>query len=503
VAKHAGRHRKRKKRARRALRGRAVSMAGLVAGGLVLVPHTHPAASASPTVHGNVLLAADSVVFIDGNNYPTGSTRMGTQLQSKYTQPPYSNPSYINNTQVYPGTLGLYNGLGKPTGDQSIADGQQALDTQIKQTRSNNPTGTVTVVAFSEGAVAASHEHSILQQQGYPSQGLSFVLIANAERPNGGILARMPTGTYIPLLGITGGNATSSDGAPVVMVTRQYDGIADAPAYPVNVVADANALLGAHYLHGNGYYTVNSDPTAPGNIVTTSPNGNMTDILVTAPPGQLPILMPLAQAGVPQPILVALDPATRAIIETGYARSNDPSQQVRFQLLPPVSAWPGDAQSVVTGVVVTVQLLPAAVVSSVPNAPSVLVVTPLQTTSQAPSLPPVNTSLVKLSASQWQPNAVTNPATNPGTNVVQQAAPTTLNNGSSLAVSTRQAALDPMPKVTTPKPLVKVSPKFTPKPTAGSASGTGPISTAVKGAVDFNGQLSKAVSDALKKPTAN
>ena len=154
--------------------------------------------------------------------------------------------------------------------------------------------------ATRKGAVAASHEVS----NWGPGEGIAFVLIADPERPNGGILSRFPAGTYIPFLGITAGNATPSTDAPVVMVTRQYDGVADAPAYPTfNVLADANAFLGFYYLHDT-YYTV--DPNDPDNIVTES--GNMTDILVPAPEGDLPILMPFGQIGVPQPILVALDP---------------------------------------------------------------------------------------------------------------------------------------------------------------------------------------------------
>jgi hypothetical protein len=335
-----------------------------------------------------VKLAAASIIFIDGNNYPNGSTRMAGQIAGQYQYQPCTAPcthltsppagtfnDFINSTAVYPGTLGLYNGLGKPSGDQSIADGQQAIAQQIQSQTAQGNTP-ITVVGYSEGAVAASHEVSALG----PSNNVSFVLIADPERPNGGILARLPAGTYIPLLGISGGNATSSTGAPVVMVTQQYDGIADAPAYPLNVVSDANAVLGFYYLHGN-YYPVN--PNGAGTVVTTSPNGNMTDILVLAPQGELPLFMPLAQAGVPQPILVALDPAFRAIIDTGYDRTSDPSQQVRFALLPPVSALPGDAQAVVVGFVTTAQLLPGALVASVPGAPGPLVVAPLTMTPPA------------------------------------------------------------------------------------------------------------------------
>ena len=263
---------------------------------------------------------------------------------------------FVNNTLEYPGTLGLIDGLGAPTGDQSVADGQQGIAARLPDPSTGD---TVTVVAFSEGAVAASHEISALG----PSANVNFVLAGNPERPNGGILARFPAGTYIPILGITGGNATPATGAPVVMVTQQYDGIADAPAYPLNRVADLNALLGAYYLHGRGTsdsvgpYS-NVDPNADGNIITTS--GNMTDILVPAAPGALPLFIPLAQAGVPQPILVALDPAVRAIIETGYSRTTDPSRQVQFALRPAPSAWATDAQNVAAGFAQTAQDPPGA-----------------------------------------------------------------------------------------------------------------------------------------------
>ena len=113
-----------------------------------------------------------------------------------------------------------------------------------------------------------------------------FVLIGDGERPNGGLAARFAAGTHVPILGITIGSATPSDGAPVVIVSREYDGVVDFPAYPLNLLADLNALLGAALIHGKGYYGIN--PNAAGNIVTTSPDGNMTDILVTAAPGALP-----------------------------------------------------------------------------------------------------------------------------------------------------------------------------------------------------------------------
>jgi hypothetical protein len=360
-------------------------MAGLLLGGVALASQDHSVQSLARKVGEDVALAAATIIFIDGNNYPNGSTRMDTQIDQQYqydascaaspcthlTTPTTSNFDFINNTAIYPATLGLYNGIGAPSGNQSVADGQAAIAQQVSEQSGNTP---ITVVGYSEGAVAASNE---VTASDLPT-GTSFVLIADAERPNGGILARLPTGTYIPLLGITAGPPTSSTAAPVVMVTQEYDGIGDAPAYPLNVVADANAVLGFYYLHGN-YYPVN--PNGPGTVVTTSPNGNMTDILVLAPVGDLPVLMPLAAAGVPQPILVALDPAVRAIIDTGYDRTSNPAQQVMFALLPPVSAWPADVQSVVAGLAATGQELPGAVIASLPGVAGLAALAPLKTVS--------------------------------------------------------------------------------------------------------------------------
>ena len=394
------RERKRANRKRRGVQPGAMSIAGLLAGGLVLAPPTPSAAPGAPMTDADVSLAA-SIIFIDGHDYPYGSERMADEITGQYqydfqpcttpcthlTPPTTSKFIFINQPQQYPGTLGLVDGPTAPTGDQSVAMGQTAIHALIGQQIKTGNTP-VTVVAYSEGAVAASHEVSAWQ----PTSPVAFVLIGDPERPNGGILARMPAGTYIPVLGITGGNATPATGAPVVMVTRQYDGVADAPVYVGNVLADVNALLGAYYLHGNGNY-FDVDPNAAGNIVTTSANGNMTDILVPAAPGALPLFVPLAQAGVPQAILVALDPAVRAIIETGYDRTGDPSQQVMFAFLPPPSAWPADAQAVAAGFASTAQELPAALAASFPSLPGLA--GPLPTTT-SPTPPPVSVTTTPL-----------------------------------------------------------------------------------------------------------
>jgi hypothetical protein len=389
-----------------------------------------------------VELAANWVTYIDGTNYPNGSTRMGNALGGYYSQQPQFIDYYINNTSVYPGTLGPYNGLNfpnfsNPSGNTSVNDGSNAILSTLATQYNTDPTGHFYVVCYSLGCAAASKaDQSITNAPSNnslpPPSQVTMVMLADPNRPNGGILARLPPGTYIPILGITGGTATPSNGANVIMYTKQYDGVADAPAYVLILPADLNALLGAYYLHGGNYTNVQPcTPTCPaGYIVTTSPNGQVTDVLVPAPPGQLPIEMPLAQAGVPAPILVALDPVLRAVIETGYARGSDPSQQVTFSLLPPPNMWVPDVISVGAGAGQTLQELPGAVVASAQ--------TPL-TGPSVPSLPlstsPLNTPSSPLASTLSPLGSTSGPV-----KVLQNAAPP-VNN----------------PPSPTPSPLISVT----------------------------------------------
>jgi hypothetical protein len=517
---------KAKKNQRRAVKTGAVSIAGLLCGGMVLASHT--GAAGSTTVHEDVSLAA-SIVFIDGHKYPDSGTRMLTELQGNVQVPnpnciapclPLTQP--IPGTTFYfvqyPATLGLLDGPGAPTGDQSVTTAQQNLQTYLQNNPPNATTNPVTVTAYSEGAVAASHEVA-----NWPAgSGIAFVLIADPERPNGGILARFPAGTYIPLIGITAGNATPAGGAPVVMVTRQYDGVADAPVYVGNVLADMNAFLGFYYLHST-YYSVN--PNDPTNIVTTSPDGTMTDILVPAAPGALPIFMPLAQAGVPQAVLVALDPAVRALIETGYVRTTDPSQQVMFAFLPPPSAWSTDAQAIAAGFALTAQELPAALAAGFPSLPGLPLPLPTATSptlSPTPVTSPLASSPVPITAAplnspvpqtrlvtQTQPvtqpqpttqappttqtqQAVTNPANTAAGEVGQQSTlPPTLSTNVSASGS---GSSQPVSTPTDTASAKKVTSSSTGNGSGASARGNNAVADVENGTGSVTGHLPKSTS---------
>jgi hypothetical protein len=209
-------------------------------------------------------------------------------------------------------------GLTDLTFDASVARGELSLDNAVHTT-----TGPKVVFGYSQSATIATREKRHLDQQRAagatdvpPPADLSFVLVANPNRPNGGILERFP-GLHIPILNVSFDGATPNDDYPTIDVARQYDPISDFPKYPINLLADANALFGYMYLHRNyGSGTVNlSDPTT----YQSYTSGKTTYYLVHTE--HLPLLQPLRDLGFPKPILDLVEPVLRVLIETAYDRT--------------------------------------------------------------------------------------------------------------------------------------------------------------------------------------
>ncbi|WP_157517035.1 PE-PPE domain-containing protein [Mycobacterium sp. MS1601] len=196
--------------------------------------------------------------------------------------------------------------LGDPTYGDSVDLGVRNLGNAIiAGGDADNP---VIIHGYSQGAVVAT---DYLRE--HPGEGNIYVLAANPNRPNGGILQRF-SGLYIPILGVSFSGATPTDDEIVVDIARQYDGWADFPKYPLNLLATANALLGIVYLHGKYPEDVTPEVLAD---LEPSTHGNTTYYLV--PTKRLPLLMPL-QGILPESALDTLDAPLRAIIETGYDR---------------------------------------------------------------------------------------------------------------------------------------------------------------------------------------
>ena len=311
------------------------------------------------TTTSAVTLAATTALIMGGSGHPLSTLPdsiwfvqqyMGTAVynfispSSTATTPatgipkgPYIKVAVITPEQFSPN--------GHLTFDQSVTAGKANLDKCIHSNGcaynpdvgSTGPASTDTFAVFgnSQSATIATLEKRTLADQYPGGQGpsVSFVLIANGNRPNGGLLARGPQGLTIPIP-LPFGGATFSGPTPTntqyptVDIAQQYDGWADFPENPLDLLADVNANLGIQYLHPTYGNSSLSDP----GIVTQGRYGDTTYYMIPTP--ILPVLMPLQQLPlVGSPVADTLDPPLRVVVEAGYDRTISPGQPTPWNLL--------------------------------------------------------------------------------------------------------------------------------------------------------------------------
>jgi hypothetical protein len=215
----------------------------------------------------------------------------------------------------YPATAGLLSGFFKPTADQSMAIGQQVLNTDILNA-TTSPDQKVVVAGESLGAMVIDREEAYLAADpNAPSPDqLSFIEFSNPER--GLANTYLPAGIHVPFLGYTTENPPVSQ-YDTTIVYHQYDGFADPPDRPWNLLADANAFAGINHYH---LYTEFTSQTQVVEVssVTNSLGGTTTTYVV--PATTLPLLMPLQTFGVPAPIVDHLNSVLTPMVNQGYSQ---------------------------------------------------------------------------------------------------------------------------------------------------------------------------------------
>ena len=238
--------------------------------------------------------------------------------------------------------------LGAPfsTFGQSVTQGVTLLNNAINN--QINMGNSVVVFGYSQSATIATNEINALMAMGSPNAGqLSFVLVGDPNNPNGGLLERF-TGFYIPALDVAFNGATPPNSPYATTIyTAQYDGIADAPQYPLNVISDLNAFMGYFFLHGN-YPTLT--PTQVGNAVPlpTSPGYTGHTQYYMLMTQNLPLLQPIRNipyAG--PPIADIFQPDLRVLVDLGYSDygpgqsyANIPTPAGLFSLANPFTVVP-------------------------------------------------------------------------------------------------------------------------------------------------------------------
>ncbi|MFV0495147.1 PE-PPE domain-containing protein [Mycobacterium sp.] len=234
----------------------------------------------------------------------------------------------------------LYNAVFGPYGTLSIDDATGEI--------SGRPTS---LFGYSQSSIM----HSLFMQQLTDSgvvpnpDLLSFTLIGNEMNPNGGLLSRFP-GLNVAALGIDFYGATPVDsGYPVYNYTLEYDGFADFPRYPLNILSDVNAFMGIAFVHGT-YLDYDPNNLPPGYNLVELPISPETEAnypglnnyyMITH--DELPLLTPLRWLPViGDPIADLVQPNLRYFVNLGYGDPNYgystsyADVPTPFELFPPI-----------------------------------------------------------------------------------------------------------------------------------------------------------------------
>jgi hypothetical protein len=248
--------------------------------------------------------------------------------------------------------------LGNATFGQSVFYGVVALNNALL-----GPTGVLTqgntavVFGYSQSATIATNEITALMAAGSPDVGrLSFILIGDPNNPDGGLLERFP-GFYIPFLDVAFNGATPPNSPyPTAIYTLQYDGIADAPRYPLNIFSDVNALMGYFYVH-NTYPMLTPEQVGNAVQLPTSPGYTGSTKYYMLMSQNLPLLQPIRDipyAG--PPIADIFQPDLRVLVDLGYADygpggtyANVPTPAGLFEIPNPFAILPDLALGAVQG----------------------------------------------------------------------------------------------------------------------------------------------------------
>lgn len=350
---------------RRALSAIAMTAIAVLSSALLLVATTFVAAIGH---------AAEHALIIPGTGNPTPDAAFGLAEVRNFVTPTnpacdYADTLECSQTLIdYPASFwpviifGLKQ-LHSDTWNKSVQTGVDNVGTELKAEYAADPNGHFYIVGYSQGGTVGSY----FKNQNYPATGspttglppadqVTFVYAANPQRPNGGVFVRPGFfGAFnIPILDATVGIPAATDrGVRTTDVVIQYDGVSDFPAYPINLLADVNALAGLFFIHptyvfpntphpapAHPYgYTVDeftqlvnaaqtaSDNNACSEAVHCQKHGDTT--YITLPTEHLPLLAPIRFIGerlgisaVTRPLTDLIEPALKVLIETGYNRTS-------------------------------------------------------------------------------------------------------------------------------------------------------------------------------------
>lgn len=233
---------------------------------------------------GQLYLGAADMLYL----HPLG---FGGELQSLFTPENISSTSQVRGEQILDATI-----LQKINGGGVSAE---------------NP---LVVFGYSQSAAISSAVMRQLAGQDVPSEYVHFVLIGNPDNPVGGMTVE--TSSLYPQY-LADNVATPNDLFATDVYTREYDGVADFPRYPLNLLSVLNAAMGFVYAHGT-YLSLTPEQVADAVQLPTSAADTMVRYFMI-PSESLPLLDPLRLIPIiGQPLYDLLEPDTRILVNLGY-----------------------------------------------------------------------------------------------------------------------------------------------------------------------------------------
>ncbi|OBF60183.1 hypothetical protein A5787_19360 [Mycobacterium sp. 852002-50816_SCH5313054-b] len=225
---------------------------------------------------------------------------------------PGTTPQVVN----YPASIGLVSGsLAAPGVNQAVAMGQRALNDQIMNAFANGNGSPVRIAALSEGTLVVNRELAALAADptAPPRNALQFAMFNGPE--TGLFHTYLPNGLTVPFVDYTAQGLPNTQ-YDVSVVFGQYDFFGNPPDRPWDLPAWVNSLFAGIYNHNTTSLVSMSDAVQVSSV-TTSLGGTITTDMVPAP--TLPMLFPLQQLGVPQPIVNDLNSFLHPIVDDGYS----------------------------------------------------------------------------------------------------------------------------------------------------------------------------------------
>jgi hypothetical protein len=313
-----------------------------------------PMALMPPTARADDVDDPLTALMMGGTGMPTPSEFWQDTLITDYIDP----ATGANYTPVMVPTPESFASTSPPT---DLADLQAAMGEQP-------PDQPYLVEGYSQSASIAVLEKMLLDQAGQHPD-VTFLLLGDANRPDGGLAERF-TGFAIPGIASSLNGAEPTDvGIPTIDIANQYDVFADFPQFPINPVADLNAGLGiiyAHAAYGDGPLPEEIPAIWPPSEPLSGPfaseyvlgsteivkqvDGDTTFYFI--PTTELPLLDPLRSLGVPESVLNIFQPALQVIVEAGYDRSipfGDPTPAELIPTIDPATFTLEFANAVVQG----------------------------------------------------------------------------------------------------------------------------------------------------------